>query len=59
MPECLECGNTDVFVYEIEGSEERAFGPNGHLTEISDTWTETTGGPECADCGSADVTNDE
>ena len=55
MPTCQDCGNTERFIYEVEGTEVRVFNEKGNQTDTLDGVLETVAGPRCASCESNDV----
>lgn len=55
MPECLDCGNTAAFRYEVEGPQVWLFDERGEFITVEYNGTETVEGPWCHECGSITV----
>ena len=55
MPECLDCGNNEVFYFDVKGQEEQLFDENGVLRSVEEQWLDYTGGPYCSECDSTNM----
>lgn len=56
MYECQDCDNTEIFHYDIEGTEEMQFHPEtNELIGVELLESTAIGGPTCSECGSERV----
>jgi hypothetical protein len=54
MTECLDCGQTVAFNHEVEGTETRIYGGEGHFDSVEHQQLETRA-CWCDKCGSHNV----
>ena len=59
-PECLDCGNKELFNIPLRGWETRRYTDDGHLFKITESEVEWYGGEQvsCVECDSTNVWGD-